>query len=81
MNQIPSNPENRDFERRLSEMSPFEIKGTLISLAEKDAQNSTATFLNAGRGNPNWLLSFPRKAFFLLGQFAVSEAERSPYDA
>ena len=53
MNQIPSNPENRDFERRLSEMSPFEIKGTLISLAEKDAQNSTATFLNAGRGNPN----------------------------
>ena len=36
--------------------------------------------LNAGRGNPNWLLSRPRKAFFLLGQFAVSESERKVYD-
>lgn len=80
MSQIPSNPENRDYEKRLEEMSPFEIKGTLISLAEKDAQRSTATFLNAGRGNPNWLLSFPRMAFFMLGQFAVSEANRVVYD-
>ncbi|MCM1348647.1 MAG: bifunctional aspartate transaminase/aspartate 4-decarboxylase [Firmicutes bacterium] len=80
MSQIPSNPENRDYEKRLEEMSPFEIKGTLISLAEKDAQRSTATFLNAGRGNPNWLLSFPRMAFFLLGQFAVNEASRTVYD-
>ena len=50
-------------------MSPFEIKGTLISLAEKKARRSTATLLNAGRGNPNWVLSYPRKAFFLLGEF------------
>lgn len=77
---IPKNPENRAFEKALEKMSPFEIKGTLISLAEKDAQRSTATFLNAGRGNPNWLLSRPRKAFFLLGQFAVSESERKVYD-
>lgn len=77
---LPVNPEDRNFERKLSEMSPFEIKGTLISLAQKDARCSTATFLNAGRGNPNWLLSFPRKAFFLLGQFAVSESERRMYD-
>ncbi len=76
-----TNPEDRNYERKLEEMSPFEIKGTLISLAEKDAQRSTATFLNAGRGNPNWLLSFPRSAFFLLGQFAVSESERRMYDA
>ena len=69
------NPENRAYESALEKMSPFEIKGTLISLAEKDAQRSTATFLNAGRGNPNWLLSRPRKAFFLLGLFAASEAE------
>ena len=69
-------PENPKFERALENMSPFEIKGTLISLAEKDAQRSTATFLNAGRGNPNWLLSFPRKAFFTLGRFAMEEADR-----
>ncbi len=79
MNNIPKNPEDRNYEKRLEEMSPFEIKSTLIDLAEKDAQRSTATFLNAGRGNPNWLLSFPRKAFFLLGQFAITEADRVKY--
>lgn len=78
--QTLKNPENKLFEKALEKMSPFEIKGTLISLAEKDAQLSTATFLNAGRGNPNWLLTRPRKAFFLLGIFAVTEAERNFFD-
>lgn len=78
---IPKNPENGTFEKKLEQMSPFEIKGTLITLAEKDAQQSTATFLNAGRGNPNWLLSRPRSAFFLLGMFALEEARRKVYDA
>lgn len=30
--------------------------------------------LNAGRGQPNWIASTPREAFFLLGRFAVAEA-------
>ena len=81
MDTIPKNPENRTYEKALETMSPFEIKNTLISLAEKDSLRSTATFLNAGRGNPNWLLSFPRVAFFLLGEFAVSESMRKVYDA
>lgn len=72
---------SREFEQKLSQMSPFEIKGTLIDLAELDARCSTSTFLNAGRGNPNWLLSYPRKAFFLLGQFAMQEADRKAYNA
>lgn len=75
------NPENRDFEKALGKMSPFEIKDTLIKLAEKNARRSTATFLNAGRGNPNWLLTRPRRAFFLLGLFAADEASRKTYDA
>lgn len=70
---------SRDFERKLENMSPFEIKGTLISLAEKESQCSTATLLNAGRGNPNWLLSYPRRAFFMLGEFAMQECERRVY--
>ncbi|MBD5373946.1 MAG: bifunctional aspartate transaminase/aspartate 4-decarboxylase [Bacteroides sp.] len=74
------NPEDRNLQKKLSQMSPFEIKGTLIKLAEKDAQRSTATFLNAGRGNPNWLLTYPRKAFFMLGQFAMEEADRNKFD-
>ena len=77
----PTNPENRAYEKALAKMSPFEIKGTLINLAEKDSRCCTATFLNAGRGNPNWLLSYPRKAFFTLGQFAVEEAERVQFDS
>lgn len=80
MGNTPNNPEDRKYEKELENMSPFEIKSTLISLAEKDARQSSATFLNAGRGNPNWLLSYPRKAFFMLGEFAMTEADRSTYD-
>ena len=32
--------------------------------------------LNAGRGNPNWISTVPREAFFLLGQFALEECLR-----
>ncbi|MCM1292943.1 MAG: aspartate 4-decarboxylase [Bacteroides sp.] len=71
-----TNPENRDYELRLSKMSPFEIKNELIQLAQKDAQKSTATFLNAGRGNPNWIATYPREAFFLLGEFGIAECRR-----
>lgn len=80
MNQKEINPESKSFQKKLSAMSPFEIKGTLIELAEKRARRSTATFLNAGRGNPNWILSYPRKAFFLLGDFAMEEVDRNAYD-
>lgn len=76
----PAFTRDRNYEKRLESMSPFEIKNTLISLAERDARCSTSTFLNAGRGNPNWLLSYPRKAFFLLGDFAMEEADRVKYD-
>lgn len=75
------NTDKKEFEKKLSTMSPFEIKGTLIDMAEKDSRRSTNTFLNAGRGNPNWILTYPRRAFFLLGEFAMEEAERNPYDA
>jgi len=73
-------PEDVGYEKALETMSPFEIKSTLIELAEKDAKLGTATFLNAGRGNPNWILSYPRKAFFMLGDFAMQEAGRSQFD-
>jgi aspartate 4-decarboxylase len=32
--------------------------------------------LNAGRGNPNWIATTPREAFFTLGQFALQESRR-----
>ncbi|WP_302027386.1 bifunctional aspartate transaminase/aspartate 4-decarboxylase [uncultured Duncaniella sp.] len=73
-------PENRDLEKRLKQMSPFEIKNRLIEMAQTDARNSTATFLNAGRGNPNWIATEPREAFFLLGKFGLEECRRVTYN-
>lgn len=67
----------RKKEQELSKMSPFEIKNELIKLAKKDARKSTDQFLNAGRGNPDWIATAPRQAFFLLGQWALQECERT----
>src|SRR6187397_3699966 len=57
-------------------LSPFEIKDELIKLAKKTSQRTQSAFLNAGRGNPNWIATTPREGFFLLGQFAISESTR-----
>ena len=57
-------------------LSPFEIKDELIKLARKTSRTSQSAFLNAGRGNPNWVATTPREGYFLLGQFAVSESKR-----
>src|SRR6267142_3076572 len=58
------------------QLSPFELKANLIHLAKETAQQSTDTMLNAGRGNPNWIATQPREAFFLLGRFALGECRR-----
>src|SRR5215831_15410063 len=57
-------------------LSPFEIKDELIALANKTSRTTQSAFLNAGRGNPNWIHTPSREGFFLLGQFAVSESKR-----
>lgn len=67
------NPLSRDYEERLNQMSPFEIKNELIKLAQADCRKSCASFLNAGRGNPNWISADAREAFFALGAFALQE--------
>src|ERR1051325_1892383 len=62
----------RDFEA----LSPFEIKDELIKLAKTVSRTTQSAFLNAGRGNPNWIATEPREAFFLFGQFAGTESKR-----
>ena len=63
---------------KYSALSPFELKDELIDWARDFTQHKAAThkFLNAGRGNPNWIATTPREAFFLLGQFALEESKR-----
>ena len=62
--------------RKFEVLGPFEIKNELISLARKATRTTQSAFLNAGRGNPNWIATTPREGFFLLGQFAITESKR-----
>ncbi|MRG57204.1 bifunctional aspartate transaminase/aspartate 4-decarboxylase [Phyllobacterium sp. SYP-B3895] len=57
-----------------AKLSPFELKDALIQVA---SSKENRLILNAGRGNPNFLATLPRRAFFRLGLFAVAEAELS----
>jgi aspartate 4-decarboxylase len=59
---------------KMSKLSPFELKDTLVKLA---SSHSERLMLNAGRASPNFLATVPRHGFFQLGLFAMGEAERS----
>jgi aspartate 4-decarboxylase len=63
--------------RQYETLSPFEIKNDLAKVATKTSKASQVAYLNAGRGNPNWIATEPRSAFFLLGQFAITESQRT----
>src|SRR3954452_9497534 len=62
--------------KQYEKLGPFEIKDFLAKVASKTALDQSISYLNAGRGNPNWVATEPREAFFLLGQFAVKECKR-----
>ncbi|MEM8842826.1 MAG: bifunctional aspartate transaminase/aspartate 4-decarboxylase [Pseudomonadota bacterium] len=57
-----------------ADLSPFELKDKLLQIAGSDHERM---MLNAGRGNPNFLATQPRRAFLRLSEFAIEEAERS----
>lgn len=59
---------------QFTKLSPFELKDELIKLA---SGRPAKDMLNAGRGNPNFLATVPRRAFFRLGLFAATESELS----
>jgi len=56
-----------DEEREAQTLSPFELKNDLIDRAER----ASKTFLNAGRGNPDFLNTLARRGFAKLMEFAV----------
>src|SRR3954466_14910276 len=67
--------ENLDL-KQYEKLGPFEIKDFVAKLATTSAQTNSLSYLNAGRGNPNWIATEPREAFFLFGQFAITESKR-----
>src|ERR1044072_7146540 len=62
--------------KEFEKLGPFEIKDFVQKVASKTAVDASLSYLNAGRGNPNWVATEPREAFFLLGQFAITESKR-----
>lgn len=67
---------NSHIDEELSKLSPFELKGRIIEMADEKVRKSANTMLNAGRGNPNWVATEARNAFFAFGQFAMTECTR-----
>lgn len=70
------NIQEKEIEKIYGKVSPFEFKDALINLAKRAEKKSTRALLDAGRGNPNWISTTPREAFFTFGQFAISESKR-----
>ncbi len=60
-------------EKKYEGLSPFELKNKLIAMAGSLREK---VMLNAGRGNPNWVATPSREAFFLFGTFALEEGRR-----
>lgn len=67
---------SRKKEHQLEGLSPFQLKDNLIKLAEEESRKNSTVMLNAGRGNPNWVATTPREAFFTLGLFGIEECKR-----
>ncbi|MDN3504302.1 MAG: bifunctional aspartate transaminase/aspartate 4-decarboxylase [Rhabdochlamydiaceae bacterium] len=58
--------------------SPFEYKNILIELGQKCEKNGGASFLNAGRGNPNFFNTTVRDAFSFFHHFMALDATKNP---
>src|SRR5262245_40881346 len=62
--------------REYEKLSPFKIKDLLAKAELKTSKAASLAYLNAGRGNPNWIATEPREGCSLLGQVAVTESKR-----
>src|SRR5215510_12808148 len=66
----------RAHQKALLKLSPFELKDELIKLARVAERDDVAQFLDAGRGNPNWICTTPRDAFGTLLRWGLEESRR-----
>ncbi|MFB6835462.1 bifunctional aspartate transaminase/aspartate 4-decarboxylase [Streptomyces sp. NPDC056361] len=80
---MPKTTFTRQEIQSFAQLSPFELKDRFIRIAQAAQADrpgqkgkSQTQMLNAGRGNPNWIATGPREAFFTLGHFALSESRR-----
>ncbi|MFF0474190.1 bifunctional aspartate transaminase/aspartate 4-decarboxylase [Streptomyces sp. NPDC004284] len=80
---MPKTTFTRQEIQSFAQLSPFEPKDEFIRIAQAaqadkpgQKEKSQAQMLNAGRGNPNWVATGPREAFYALGHFSLSESRR-----
>ncbi|MFE1906330.1 bifunctional aspartate transaminase/aspartate 4-decarboxylase [Streptomyces gardneri] len=80
---MPKTTFTREEIQSFAQLSPFELKDKFIRIAQAaqadkpgQKEKSQTQMLNAGRGNPNWVATGPREAFYALGYFALSESRR-----
>ena len=66
----------RAHQRALLKLSPFELKDELIKLGRAAERAQLAQFLDAGRGNPNWICTTPRDAYGTLLRWGLEESRR-----
>ncbi|WP_423364373.1 bifunctional aspartate transaminase/aspartate 4-decarboxylase [Mycoplasma sp. P36-A1] len=72
---MKQNIDNQKFEG----LGAFEISFEMLKLAEKNEKNNI--FLNAGRGNPNWINTKARLAFSKLVEFGIKDSLRTINEA
>lgn len=65
-------------EKKLEQLGAFEISRKMLALAQKNEKSNI--FLNAGRGNPNWIQTLARLAFARLVEFGVQESKNTIND-
>ncbi|MFE4615493.1 bifunctional aspartate transaminase/aspartate 4-decarboxylase [Streptomyces sp. NPDC056747] len=80
---MPRTTFTREEIQSFAQLSPFELKDKFIQIAQAaqadkpgQKEKSQTQMLNAGRGNPNWVATGPREAFYALGYFSLAESRR-----
>ncbi|MBC3886769.1 bifunctional aspartate transaminase/aspartate 4-decarboxylase [Acetobacterium paludosum] len=63
------------YEKKLEQLGAFEIASKMLKVAKNNENHNS--FLNAGRGNPNWINTQARLAFTRFMAFGVKESERT----
>ncbi len=69
---------SRSDEKKLEKLNAFEISNKMLGLAQKNEKGNI--FLNAGRGNPNWINTKARFAFGRILEFGIQESQRTMND-
>jgi len=67
--------DTNQYEKELERLGAFEIASKMLKLAKNNENHNS--FLNAGRGNPNWINTQARLAFARFMAFGVKESERT----